>query len=340
MPLGIFLFENLEVELVVNMNDVAKLAGVSRGSVSNYINGKKTKLITTRKIERAISSLDYIPNAMARSLKTQKSNFVVFIVPTVNSPFFSEITFYIQQALQEKGYKMILCNSNNISDQEIDYIRMANMQKVAGLITISYANASNLIKANVPVVSIEKHISDNVPVVVSDNYQGGRLAAEILAKKGAKRLLFISRRPVINISAVRERGFFDYCNDNNINVSRFFARKKKNFILDFKDFIVENIHNQRFSYDGIFSDSDEYAGDFYNLLIQKGINIPNDVQIIGFDGARVYSRQKVLLSSIRQQTSIIAKESVRHLIQHIEQIKVDDNECIVPISFVQGATTK
>ncbi|GMA68968.1 hypothetical protein GCM10025879_02140 [Leuconostoc litchii] len=73
---------------MVNMNDVASLAGVSRGSVSNYINGRSNRPEIKLKIEKAIKELHYIPNATARALKTSRSNYVVFILPTVNTPFF------------------------------------------------------------------------------------------------------------------------------------------------------------------------------------------------------------------------------------------------------------
>ncbi|API73010.1 MULTISPECIES: LacI family DNA-binding transcriptional regulator [Leuconostoc] len=323
------------------MNDVASLAGVSRGSVSNYINGKKTKPNTQKKIAQAIAELNYVPNAMARSLKTSQSNFVVFIIPTVNSPFFSELSYYMQQELQKNGYKMILCNSNNRSEDEIEYIQMANTQKVAGLITMSYADAANLIATDIPLVSIEKKVSDQVPLVVSDNYSGGQLAGKTLVNSGAKRLLFISKAPVRNISAIREEGFFDYCREHNITVDRFVTRDIANFVDDFATFINENTINTTFNYDGIFSDSDEFASDFYFLLTQKGINVPKDVQIIGFDGARIYSRQQIFLSSIKQPTAEIAKSSVEKLLSQMNQknTTASHNHVTLPVHFVKGMTT-
>lgn len=325
------------------MNDVASLAGVSRGSVSNYINGQKTKASTEAKIKSAIAALDYVPNAMARSLKTSKSNFVVFIIPTVNSPFFSELSYHMQQELQYHDYKMILCNSNNRSEEEIAYIQMANTQKVAGLITMSYANVANLVDTNIPLVSIEKRVSQNVPLIISDNYIGGRLAGEKLTKLGAKRLLFVSKKPVRNISAVREKGFLDYCQENDIVADVFLARKKTNFISDFKRFVKDNAVDHQFPYDGIFSDSDEYASDFYNILVQAGIEVPNQVQIIGFDGSRVYARQRITLSSIKQSTAHIAKYAVEKLLL---QINSKNNPTflgettVIPVSFEKGITTK
>ena len=91
----------------MNINDVAEAAGVSRGSVSNYLNNKKVSDKIKLKIEAAIKELNYIPNSSARDLRSKESKFVVFIIPTVWSPFFSELTYYIQNELNSSGYKMI-----------------------------------------------------------------------------------------------------------------------------------------------------------------------------------------------------------------------------------------
>lgn len=110
---------------------------------------------------------------------------------------------------------------------------------------------------------------------------------------------------------------------------------------DFATFINENTINTTFNYDGIFSDSDEFASDFYFLLTQKGINVPKDVQIIGFDGARIYSRQQIFLSSIKQPTAEIAKSSVEKLLSQMNQknITVSHNHVTLPVHFVKGMTT-
>ena len=324
------------------MNDVARVAGVSRGSISNYINGRRTKPATQLKIEAAIEQLNYVPNATARALKTNKSNYVVLIIPTVNTPFFSELSYHMQLSLNQFGYKMILCNSNSNPEDEIDYIQMANMQKVAGIITMSYSDIADIVSPNIPLVAIEKPVSPQFPLVVSDNYAGGQLAAKQLQTLGAKKLLFISKAPVKNISSIREKGFKDFCTKNNLSVSTFLASDSPYFINDFEAFIINHTHNHDFAYDGIFSDADEYASDFWHLLMQQHIDVPNTVQIIGFDAAHVYKRQKIFLSSIRQPVEAIAKTTVEKLYEQMASQHPVSQATIttLPVTFQQGFTTK
>lgn len=95
------------------MKDVAKDAHVSVATVSNYLNGKKVRPEVEEQVKHSIEKLHYVRNDAARALKISESKYVVFVLPTVWSPFFAELTFWIQRYLNEKGYKMILSISEN-----------------------------------------------------------------------------------------------------------------------------------------------------------------------------------------------------------------------------------
>lgn len=113
------------------IKDVAKLANVSVGSVSKYLNKngnlkEKTKVA----IQEAIETLNYEPNIYAKGLKINKTNTVVLIIPSIWHPFFSELTFYIEKNLRLQNKKMILCNSEENIENEIEFIKMARQNKV------------------------------------------------------------------------------------------------------------------------------------------------------------------------------------------------------------------
>lgn len=116
------------------MKDVAREANVSVATVSNFLNGKKVRPKAAKDIDLAIKKLNYVRNNTARFLKTQRSAFVVFVVPSVWSPFFSELTFWVQKYLDNLGYKMVLCVSENDYQKEKSYVTMAEEQRVAGML--------------------------------------------------------------------------------------------------------------------------------------------------------------------------------------------------------------
>ncbi|WP_348534591.1 substrate-binding domain-containing protein [Leuconostoc litchii] len=251
------------------------------------------------------------------------------------------MTYYIQRQLNNFGYKMILCNSNSDYIEEIEYIEMANTQKVAGVITMSYSDISNLISPTIALVSIEKNISKNFPTIISDNYTGARLGAEQLHKRGLKKILFVSKLPIKDVSETRQQGFMDYCQENNLHYDMILAEDKKDFIEDYDRFIAQHLIGGKFEFDGIFSDTDEYASDFWHLLMKHNVSVPNDVQIIGFDAAKIYPRQPVFLSAIRQPIEEIAIISVYKLLDQIDGNPIAENDLItrLPMSFKEGITT-
>lgn len=325
------------------MNDVAKVAGVSRGTVSNYINGVKIKKESQKKVEQAIQELDYVPNQAARALKTQKSNYVVFILPTIWTPFFSELTYYLQLELNKCGLKMLLCNSQDDYIQELEYIRMAQEQKVTGIITISYSDITPYLTANLPIVSIERYFDDTVPFITSDNFGGGQLAAQKLQELGSQRLLMVVRKISHNLGLQeRQNGFISYCQKAHMpfdvyldegNSAGFRARVFRFF---------ENNYQAIIPYDGIFAATDRYADYCYDALVQKTQwHLPEDIQLIGFDGSKSYQNEALKISTIRQPVAQIAELSVAELIKlGSDRKKSKKTKYILPITFLAAQTTR
>ena len=237
----------------MNINDVAEAAGVSRGSVSNYLNNKKVSDKIKLKIEAAIKELNYIPNSSARDLRSKESKFVVFIIPTVWSPFFSELTYYIQNELNSSGYKMILCISDSDFNKEKEYIELATSQKAAGIISISYSQMNDFVRPGMPLVSIEKEPTGRFSMVSSDNYEGGKLAAQKLIEKGAETLIYLGEKVIYSDAmSARKSGFVDYCNLNHVPYEIVEVSSIKNYENVKKDilsFLEENYNNEtRISY--------------------------------------------------------------------------------------------
>lgn len=328
---------------MATMNDVAKLAGVSRGTVSNYINGVTVKAASQEKIRAAIAELNYIPNTAARQLKTSRSNLVVFIIPTTRTPLFAELTYKVQQNLQARGFKMILCNSNNDIQQELEYIQMAKMQKAAGIITMSYSDSLAHVSADLPVVSIEKQIADTIPCISADNYQGGRIAAAQLHQSGAKKLLLANRLTEKTKSnyGIRVRGFEDYCREHQLDYHLFSVPAHEEEFYKQLDAFLREQYADGIAYDGIFTVADQYADFTENVLRSLSVATPEQVQIIGFDGGKMYPDQPRHISSVRQPVDEIAVKCVENLESMLSGEKVAVTPLtLLPVKFVQGQTTK
>ncbi|MEG0365531.1 MAG: LacI family DNA-binding transcriptional regulator [Coprobacillus sp.] len=325
---------------MANMNDVAKLAKVSRGTVSNYINGVKVNDESAKRIEKAIKDLNYVPNQAARMLKKNASDTIALILPTIWNPFFAELTNYIQQELKKNNMKMLLCASQDDYNRELDYVQMAKEEKVKGIITISYSNIEPYITSGLPIVSIERYFNQTVPFVTSDNFQGAYLATQALHQRGVKKPLFILREISSNLGLFeRKNGFIDYCNYAKLDYEVYQdTGDSYNFQERIKAFLHEKYENGC-TYDGIFAATDRYAEYVLNAFSDLKWKIPDDVQLVGFDGAKSYENQTLTISTIVQDIEGIAKRSVEELL-NFDKDKPIQSKHILPVRFVPLKTTK
>lgn len=173
------------------LEDVAAAAGVSKTTVSRVLNHRGyLSEKTIAKVQKAMQELDYRPNIIARQLYKQRTDLVGMIFPTVDNPFFSQLEAEMERQLYRNGYKVLIGNSQNDPAKEENYLQQLLTHQVDGLIVgtqnrglIGYRHA------NLPVVAIDQVVGKNIPVVSSDNYQGGLLATQRLLDDGCRHII-------------------------------------------------------------------------------------------------------------------------------------------------------
>ena len=320
------------------MNDVAKLAGVGRGTVSNYINGYKVQEKNKQKIEKAIKELNYIPNLQARALKTAQNSTVVFIVPTSWTPFFSEMIFKMEKELNRYGYKMILANSHLNPDEEKHILEMATLNQVSGVITMSYSDVYNLQNFSKisNLVAIERFISDDIPLITSDNYAGGKLAAKKLLEKGSTRFLVLRHHDNHhNATDDRTKAFVDYLTAKQKPVDIFEAQSD-DYRNEFYHYLSSHYAGHVVPFNGIFAVTDEYGMIAQEALSSIDPSLEHKVKLIGFDGSRISPTTPRRIASIRQPIDEIVHESVKILKQMNDGVKVAKGfKKILDVSYVE-----
>ena len=322
---------------MATMKDVANLAGVGVGTVSRYVNNPDSLKESTKvKVEYAIKELDYQPNEYARGLKLNKTNSVALIIPSIWHPFFSEFAYYVERTLENYGYKLLLCNSENNYKKELEYIKMVQQNKVDGIIGITYSDIDKYVKSNMPFVSIDRHFKEDVTYVTSDNAQAGKLAATQLIKNGCKSLAYIGGIPVYESEITkRASSFLKEAKEQKINYSSLeipepidrLEEKIEEFILAHPDI------------DGIFTINDYMGLDVKQCLENLGKKVPDDIQIIGCDGIKLSKDRQVIMSTIKQPVEEMAVQSVQSILKIINNLPVE-KRIVLPVTYIQGDTTK
>ena len=319
------------------MKDVAREAGVSIGTVSNVLNGIPVGADYKNKVEDSINKLGYKLNSYAQGLRAGKTRTIAFLIPNTVHPYYGELTQYISQSLAKRNYRMLLYTTNLDSGMERKYLEIVQQNKVDGIITLSYNKFLN-VEGVSRIITIDCFLNSTIPCVTSDNLQGGRTAAEQLAKLGCSRLCFIASYPAhANVTRKRGIGFCEFCVENGVEFDTFeITDDKPNDLI--KDFLESHIRDGDFDYDGIFCVSDYIAGYVIHVLRRKGIRVPEDVQIIGYDGLKDYSTGETVCSSIAQPIQSIAEKCVDMVLS--EDFSQLPSIVWVPIKYVSGGTTK
>lgn len=317
------------------MKDVAREAGVSLGTVSKVINDIPVGEPYRKKVEAAAKKLGYQVNNYARGLKTNKTYCIALVMPSLRHPFFAMLTDELTSCLMRYGYRSLLMITNYDSTAEKHCFQLAQQNKIDGIIALSYSPDLE-VDDSVPVVTIDRHFSAGIPCVSSDNYRGGELAAQKLMELGCKNLLFFRIGPDI-YGEVEKRGpgFESACRMAKVPYQSLFL-SDDDTEAPFFQFLEEHIQDGKLEFDGIFCNSDGLAVRVCEFLRKQGIRIPEDVQIIGYDGIIDFATRRYICSTIVQPVAEMAETAVRFLLN-------GDNapaNISLPVRFASGGTTR
>lgn len=329
---------------MATIKDVARDAGVSVGTVSNVINGVKVRDEKRIQVENSIKKLNYHVNGWGRAQNAQKTDCVLVMLPGLDNPYFSMLLGSLEKELCAQGKQVILCLSDEDRDKEKKFIELADKNKVDGIIGITYSNIEEYLGDSVNFVSIDRHFSSEIPVVACDNEKGGWMAAEVLHKRGSRELLcMMTISSLGNEVEKRRRGFEEYCKNHDVTFSSVqFSENQVNSIyssFECRDLIRRVLNMGSDSIDGIFAGTDHLAIVICEELRKMGKRVPEDVQVIGFDGIRLLNHGEPLVSSIEQPVRLIAESAVDSLMRLLRNEEVADNTTL-PVCFVDGGTTR
>lgn len=322
----------------VTIDEVAKLAGCSKGTVSRVLNEKGYVSEETReKVHKAAKELNYYPSEVARSVSSKKTFLIGLIIPTTNHPFFGELVHFIERNLNHYGYKLMICNTLNDVEKEEKYVTKLMSNQVDGMIVAS----QNSIKVDynfpgLPIIAIDHFISNAIPVIRSDNYKGGYLATNELINADCKEIICVN--PVKdhddNIN-LRSKAYEDVTIKHELN--RCFIKLGSHLTKEEKKLKIKKEFLENPMIDGVFAQDDETAVLFLDILneLEK-----HHVKVIGYDGSSISRLLRPDLSTIQQPIEDLAYESIRILLKLMNKEIVDQKEYILPVTLLKGETKK
>lgn len=312
--------------------DVARIAGVSQATVSRAFNSPKSlKDETRKKILKVAKELGYKPNAIARILNSNKSNLIGVVMGRIGSPFYSTILAKLSEKLMEKNKNMLLFDVCSVDDIKSVITNNILEYRVEGILVfdtyLTLEVSEECKKYNTPVVSINKYVpGTNVSSVCCDNMEAGIKVANYLFDLGCRDIIYLGGDQRTYTNMERERGFTNRLKELGIKNYKIY---NGNYNYECGKKLGRSIL-QEYTPDAVFAASDLMALGFMDVAkYEKGLNIPKDIKLVGFDDIPMSSWDPYLITTVKQPIERMIDSAVELLLDEhrIDQAILKLYEC-------------
>jgi LacI family transcriptional regulator len=326
------------------MKQVAEKAGVSITTVSHVLN--QTRVVSKDVQERVLAvihELHYIPSAVARSLKNDKTHTIGMVVPNSSNPYFAELIQGIEDAAFELGYSIILCNSYDDPKKQVAYIRVLMEKRIDGLILVSSGSDSELTQLlsneTIPKVLVDRELSGiSADCVETDHEDGGYRATRYLIELGHRDIACVSGPQHLLASSARVEGF-----RRALREARIKPRADHVIYSDFSSkggfSAFQQLLALRHRPTAVFAGNDLMAiGGICAANVQQ-VRVPDDLSVIGYDDIALASYCSPPLTTISQPKHEIGALSARILVERIANIHLSLRRKMLAPSLVIRSST-
>ncbi len=276
----------------MNIYEIAKEAGVSIATVSRVVNGKSVVSDKTReKVEAVLKRHNYSPSEIARGLVLNSTRTVGVIAMDIRDVYYANVAYTVEQELSKLGYTVILCNTGEDTAEKLKYMNILMQKKVDGIILVgsvfkdeSLEGAITEIAGKVPVVMINGFLdSKNVYSVICDDRKGVSLAVDYLLEQGRNKLVYLQDTDSFSARAKVE-GFKNAISKSNpANAEYNLFKVKKGLEGGYEG--IDRIAGKGIPFDAVLCGDDLTAIGAIKSLRDRGIKIPDDVAVIGYNNS-------------------------------------------------------
>ena len=306
---------------MATIKDVAAAAGVSFTTVSHVVNNSRPVSADVRaKVEHAIRQLHYVPSAVARSLKARSTATIGLVVPNTTNPYFAELARGIEDGCSRNGYCVFFCNSDDDPAKQRNYLRVLQEKRIDGLIIASAGEdsvlASSLTDTREPFVIVDRNIEGlSADLVQIDHERGAYLATKHLLELGHVRIGCITGPVAAAVSAMRVHGFIRAMAERGIDIEPSAIAES-----DFSGTGGQEAAGRLFDEvrpTAIFACNDMMGIGALRAAAERGIRVPQQCSIIGFDDIEFSNYTCPALSTVGQSVRALGEAAAQMLIERI-----------------------
>ncbi len=308
-----------------SISDIARALGVSPSTVSRALKDHPDISEATRgRIKAFAKEMNYRPNALALGLRSQRSYTLGVIVPEIVHHFFSTLISGIEDLAYSKGYRVMICQSTEDYQREVLNIQALLDHRVDGLLvafskqTLDFSHFKTVLENQIPMVFLDRFCKEiETDRVVTDDFQGAKVATNHLIKRGCRKILHLAAPQNLHIGRERFEGYHQALIENELPlddrlVLHCDTSAKLRALQDHLLVLAKDI-------DGVFAVNDFTAISMMQLLQEKGFEIPSRIAVAGFGDDPIATIVRPQLTTVQQKGYEMGKESARMLIQRLEK---------------------
>lgn len=332
----------------VTLRDVADLAKVHTSTASRALNERTRNLVndaTVRRVVKAAERLGYQPNVLARGLRSNRTNSVGMIIPDLTNPLFPPVIRGIEDRLSESGVTLLVASSSNDPDKERDILDVMTGRRVDGLIVGTARRSDPALEAYVragnPVVLINRTVDELVvSSVAADDHVGVGLALKHLHGLGHRRVAHVAGNVIASTGLERYQNFLNWSEVIGLDVDPDLVVHARWFNVQDGGAAFRELLDRRTGFTAVLAANDLVALGIYDVCAERGIRVPEDLSVVGYNDIPFADRFAPPLTSVRIPQAEIGRRTAELILSAIEDpASVSMSIRLSPELMVRGSTT-
>lgn len=317
----------------ITIYDIAKKLNLATSTISRALKDHPSiSEKTIKKVKKTVEEMGYVPNTLAAGLRGNKTNTIGVLIPTITQPFLSSLISGIEITAQKSGYNVIIMQSHDSYDEEVSLAKSLYSSRVSGVIsslameTRDTSHFQQFISSNIPLVFVDRVPKDfNTFRVIIDNYAAGYKATKHLIEQGCIRIAHLTAGSEFgNLYSERKRGYIDALKDHNLPLIEELIVNLKTVTYEEGAKASNKLFDLKLRPDGIFASGDIIAVSAIQTAKKRGIKIPEELAIIGFNNDPISQIIDPNLSTITHPAAKMGKASAEIILKNIKSNKKDE----------------
>ncbi len=344
----------------ITLKQIARELDVSISTVSKALkNSAEISEDTKQKIQAFAKLYNYRPNNIALSLQNRKTNTIGIIIPEIVHHFFSKVIRGVELVANKRGYNVIIGLSNESFSKEVINMEMLANGSIDGFILSmsketlqlqDYHHFNETMSQGMPIVMFDRVVSDiKCDKVIVDDFNGAKNAVEKLISNKCNTIALITTKDYVSVGKLRTQGYLEALQENKITPEAELILKMDDTLdyevhLEALEAEIEQLFKSNKKIDGVFAVNELYALSAMKVARKLGLNVPNDIQVIGFTDGVLSKHSTPSLTTVSQHAQQMGEKAANLLIDKIEiEFETEEEQfqtVVIATDLIERESTK